>query len=80
MALLYTKRFRENHPTQIGVLFDGIEGTLTYFKDGKCLGVAFRGLHRVSGGEKTDFLDFKYFRFLVTGDGTALPHCLFYCG
>ncbi|KAH8271930.1 hypothetical protein KR044_011490 [Drosophila immigrans] len=47
VALLYTKRFRENHPTQIGVLFDGIEGTLTYYKDGKCLGVAFRGLNKV---------------------------------
>ncbi|XP_034097389.1 SPRY domain-containing SOCS box protein 3 [Drosophila nasuta] len=47
VALLYTKRFRENHPTQIGVLFDGIEGTLTYYKDGKCLGVAFRGLDKV---------------------------------
>lgn len=47
VALLYTKRFRENHPTQIGILFDGIEGTLTYYKDGKCLGVAFRGLNKV---------------------------------
>ncbi|KAL7742192.1 hypothetical protein ACLKA6_005461 [Drosophila palustris] len=47
VALLYTKRFRENHPTQIGILYDGIEGTLTYYKDGKCLGVAFRGLHKV---------------------------------
>lgn len=48
VALLYTKRFRENHPTHIGILFDGIEGTLTYYKDGKCLGVAFRGLDQVS--------------------------------
>lgn len=48
VALLYTKRFRENHPTQIGILFDGIEGTLTYYKDGKCLGVAFRDLDKVS--------------------------------
>ncbi|KAH8281872.1 hypothetical protein KR054_003489 [Drosophila jambulina] len=47
VALLYTKRFRENHPTQIGILFDGIEGTLTYYKDGKCLGVAFRGLDQI---------------------------------
>ncbi|XP_070072560.1 SPRY domain-containing SOCS box protein 3 isoform X3 [Drosophila takahashii] len=47
VALLYTKRFRENHPTQIGVLFDGIEGTLTYYKDGRCLGVAFRGLDQI---------------------------------
>ncbi|XP_017153390.1 SPRY domain-containing SOCS box protein 3 [Drosophila miranda] len=47
VALLYTKRFRENHSTQIGVLFDGIEGTLTYYKDGKCLGVAFRGLDKI---------------------------------
>ncbi|KAH8409446.1 hypothetical protein KR222_005500 [Zaprionus bogoriensis] len=47
VALLYTKRFRENQPTQIGILFDGVEGTLTYYKDGKCLGVAFRGLNKV---------------------------------
>ncbi|EDX15350.1 SPRY domain-containing SOCS box protein 3 [Drosophila simulans] len=47
VALLYTKRFRENQPTQIGVLFDGIEGTLTFYKDGKCLGVAFRGLDQI---------------------------------
>ncbi|XP_011200100.2 SPRY domain-containing SOCS box protein 3 [Bactrocera dorsalis] len=47
VALLYTKRFKENHPTVIGVLFDGIEGTLSYYKDGKCLGVAFRGLDKI---------------------------------
>ncbi|XP_036329305.1 SPRY domain-containing SOCS box protein 3-like [Rhagoletis pomonella] len=47
VALLYTKRFKENHPTVIGILFDGIEGTLTYYKDGKCLGVAFRGLDKI---------------------------------
>ncbi|XP_068140841.1 SPRY domain-containing SOCS box protein 3 [Drosophila tropicalis] len=47
VALRYTKRFRENHPTQIGILFDGVEGTLTYYKDGRCLGVAFRGLDQV---------------------------------
>ncbi|XP_037927870.1 SPRY domain-containing SOCS box protein 3 [Teleopsis dalmanni] len=47
VALLYTKRFKENHATVIGVLFDGIEGTLTYYKDGKCLGVAFRGLDKI---------------------------------
>lgn len=43
----YTKPFRENEPTTIGVLFDGVEGTLTYYKDSKCLGVAFRGLQDV---------------------------------
>ena len=31
----------------IGMLFDGVKGTLTYFKDGIILGVAFRGLHRI---------------------------------
>lgn len=44
----YTKPFRENEPTTIGILFDGIAGTLTYYKDGKCLGVAFRGLNEVT--------------------------------
>lgn len=43
----YTKPFRENEATIIGILFDGIAGTLTYYKDGKCLGVAFRGLNEV---------------------------------
>lgn len=43
----YTKPFRENEPTTIGILFDGIAGTMTYYKDGECLGVAFRGLQEV---------------------------------
>ncbi|XP_049822694.1 SPRY domain-containing SOCS box protein 3 [Aethina tumida] len=43
----YTKPFRENVATTIGILFDGIAGTLTYYKDDKCLGVAFRGLDTV---------------------------------
>lgn len=44
----YTKPFRENVETTIGVYFDGLEGTLTYFKDGLNLGVAFSGLNDVS--------------------------------
>ncbi|XP_055836473.1 SPRY domain-containing SOCS box protein 3 [Episyrphus balteatus] len=47
VALLYTSRFRENQATVIGILFDGIEGTLTYYKEGECLGVAFRGLDKI---------------------------------
>lgn len=43
----YTKPFRENEATVIGILFDGVAGTLTYYKDGKSLGVAFRGLNEV---------------------------------
>lgn len=43
----FTKRFIENQATKIGLLFDGINGTLTYYKDGKCLGVAFRGLNKI---------------------------------
>lgn len=43
----YTKPFRENEATTIGILFDGIAGTLTYYKDGKCLGVAFKGLNEI---------------------------------
>lgn len=42
----FTKRFVENQATKIGLLFDGINGTLTYYKDGKCLGIAFRGLNK----------------------------------
>lgn len=47
VAYRYTKRFIENQPTKIGIFFDGINGTLTYYKDGKCLGTAFRGLHKI---------------------------------
>lgn len=43
----FTKPFRENVGTTIGIYFDGINGTLTYYKDGVCLGVAFQNLHKV---------------------------------
>lgn len=43
----FTKRFVENQSTKIGLLFDGINGTLTYYKDGECLGVAFHGLNKI---------------------------------
>jgi len=44
----YTKSFKENISTTIGILFDGIAGTLTYYKDGVNLGVAFTGLNIVT--------------------------------
>lgn len=50
IARNYTKRFKENQATRIGILFDGVAGTLTYYKDDVCLGIAFRGLNEVSGG------------------------------
>lgn len=40
----YTKSFKENISTTIGLYFDGIAGTLAYYKDGISLGVAFTGL------------------------------------
>jgi SPRY domain-containing SOCS box protein 3 len=40
----YTKSFKENVSTTIGLYFDGFAGTLTYYKDGVSLGVAFTGL------------------------------------
>ncbi|XP_030753795.1 SPRY domain-containing SOCS box protein 3 [Sitophilus oryzae] len=43
----YTNAFRENVTTTVGLYFDGLAGTLTYYKDGKCLGVAFRDLHLI---------------------------------
>lgn len=43
----YTKPFRENEATTVGMLFDGLRGTLTFYKDGVSLGVAFSGLHRI---------------------------------
>lgn len=47
VAFRYTKCFVENQATKIGLFFDSINGTLTYYKDGKCLGVAFRGLNKI---------------------------------
>lgn len=44
----YTKPFRENVATTVGIFFDGINGTITYYKDGVSLGVAFTGLDEVS--------------------------------
>ncbi|ELU18874.1 hypothetical protein CAPTEDRAFT_133111 [Capitella teleta] len=46
----YTRPFRENESTVVGVLYDAIQGTLTFYRDGVCLGIAFSGLHRVLGG------------------------------
>jgi len=43
----YTKPFRENRSTLIGCMYDGLEGTLTFYKDGASLGVAFTGLNLV---------------------------------
>ena len=43
----YTKSFKENISTTIGIYFDGLAGTLTYYKDGVSLGVAFTGLEKV---------------------------------
>lgn len=47
VAKQFCNRFKENEATKIGLLFDGIAGTLTYFKDDVYLGVAFRGLNEV---------------------------------
>jgi len=45
---LYIKPFRQNIATTIGLYFDGVAGTLTYYKDNVCLGVAFSGLQEVT--------------------------------
>ncbi len=44
----YTKPFRENVATTVGIFFDGIAGTLTYYKDGVSLGVAFDRLNEIA--------------------------------
>ena len=44
----YTEPFKECTPTTIGIYFDGINGTLTYYKDGIDLGVAFSNLDKVT--------------------------------
>ena len=41
----FTKAFRENEATTIGLLFDWFQGTLSFYKDGMCLGVGFTGLN-----------------------------------
>ena len=43
----YTDSFKENTATTIGIYFDGLAGTLTYYKDGVNLGEAFNGLEKV---------------------------------
>ena len=44
----YIKPFRENIATTVGLYFDGVSGSLTFFKDNICLGVAFTGLQEVT--------------------------------
>ncbi|KAL8560727.1 hypothetical protein ACOMHN_046410 [Nucella lapillus] len=39
--------FAENQAVCVGMVYDATEGTLTYYKDGVSLGVAFRGLNLV---------------------------------
>ncbi|KAH7645297.1 SPRY domain-containing SOCS box protein SP555 [Dermatophagoides farinae] len=43
----YSKPFHENRSTLIGCLYDGQNGTLTFYKDGECLGPAFQDLHLI---------------------------------
>lgn len=47
VAKTFCNRFKENEATKVGLLFDGVSGTLTYYKDDECLGIAFRGLNEV---------------------------------
>ena len=48
----YTNPFRENTATTIGIYFDGLKGTLTYYKDGVSLGTAFEGITQGELGEE----------------------------
>lgn len=43
----FTQAFKENCTTTIGCLYDGLVGTLTFFKDGVNLGIGFTNLHLV---------------------------------
>lgn len=45
LASQYTSMFPVNQPITIGLLYDTMRGELSYFMDGKNLGVAFRGLN-----------------------------------
>ena len=41
--------------TTVGIFFDGVSGTLTYYKDNVCLGVAFTGLQEVEVNPPNNF-------------------------
>lgn len=43
---MFTKPFVEDQSTTVGILVDMEAGTLSYFKDGKYLGLAFTNLHK----------------------------------
>ena len=43
----YIKPFKSSIPTKIGLYFDRITGTLSYWKDGVSLGVAFTNLQHI---------------------------------
>ena len=48
IIFLYNVQPFQRIATTIGLYFDGVAGTLTYYKDGTCLGVAFTGLQDVT--------------------------------
>ena len=48
IIFLYNVQPFQRIATTIGLYFDGVAGTLTYYKDGMCLGVAFTGLQDVT--------------------------------
>lgn len=43
----YCNQFEATGPVTIGCMFDGYNGTLAYYKYGKCLGVAFKDMFRL---------------------------------
>lgn len=44
----YSRPFLDRKSALISILFDGLRGTLTYYKDGESMGVAFWGLDQIS--------------------------------
>ena len=48
IIFLYNVQPFQRIATTIGLYFDGVAGTLTYYKDGMCLGVAFTNLQDVT--------------------------------
>ena len=44
-SVAFCPPFAENVAVTVGVVYDGLHGTLAYYKDGESLGVAFTGLH-----------------------------------
>lgn len=68
----YMRSFPSNESVKLGILFNSMRGELSYFMNGKCLGVAFSGLN--------DFDDDLYPVIGSTAKCTRMRLVGSYCG